>query len=571
MTEKPWFRSYPLDAPKNLTYPEFLNVDDLLISTALKMPDRTALIFYGKKISYRELDKLSDAFALALMRFGVKKGDRVALLLPNVPQFVIAYYGAMKAEAIVVPTNPLYTERELEHQLADSGSQTLVALDIFYPKIKNIWNKTCLRRVILTGIQDYLPWPKKMLYPIKAKKEGLWIRVKKTPPVYDFMELMRNNNPDLEHPCFRSLHARLQRESESPAQLQYTGGTTGLAKGAILTHNNLIANVWQCREWMTDLRAGKEVFLGVIPFFHVYGLTACMNVGVSLGATMVLLPKFKTEDVLRAIQKYETTVFPGVQAMYLAINGNPETHKYDLKSIRYCISGAGPLHQEVQEKFESITGAMVVEGYGLSEASPVTHVNPFSRISRKIGSIGLPLPGTDAKIVDLETGSELGPDKPGELLIKGPQVMQGYWQRPEETAETLKDGWLHTGDIAVMDENGFFSIVDRKKDMIKTGGENVYPREVEEVLFRHPKIKEAVVVGLPDPEKFRGEIIKVYVVLKENESASEQEILDFCSRELARFKIPRIIEFRKELPKTIVGKVLRRVLVEEELKKQKEK
>ena len=569
MTEKPWLRSYPLDAPKNFTYPEFLQVEDLLIKTALDMPNRTALIFYGKKISYRELDRLSDAFALALLRFGVKKGDRVALLLPNIPQFVIAYYGALKAEAIVVPTNPLYTERELEHQLADSGSQTLVALDIFYPKIKNVWNKTGLRRVILTGVQDYLPWLKKTLYPIKAKKEGLWIRVEKTPSVYDFMELIRENNPDLEHPCFRSLYARLQRESESPAQLQYTGGTTGLAKGAILTHNNLVANVWQCRKWMLDLKAGEEIFLGVIPFFHVYGLTACMNVGVSLGATLVLLPKFKTEDVLKAIQKYKTTVFPGIQAMYLAINGNPETRKYNLKSIKYCISGAGPLHQEVQEKFESITGAMVVEGYGLSEASPVTHVNPFSRISRKIGSIGLPLPGTDAKIVDLETGSELGPNQPGELLIKGPQVMQGYWHKPEESAETLKDGWLHTGDIAVMDENGFFNIVDRKKDMIKTGGENVYPREVEEVLFRHPKIKEAVVVGLPDPEKFRGEIIKAYIILKENESPCEQEILNFCSRELAKFKIPRIIEFRKELPKTIVGKVLRRVLVEEELKKQK--
>ena len=569
MTEKPWLRSYPLDAPKNFTYPEFLQVEDLLIKTALDMPNRTALIFYGKKISYRELDRLSDAFALALLRFGVKKGDRVALLLPNIPQFVIAYYGALKAEAIVVPTNPLYTERELEHQLADSGSQTLVALDIFYPKIKNVWNKTGLRRVILTGVQDYLPWLKKTLYPIKAKKEGLWIRVEKTPSVYDFMELIRENNPDTEHLCFRSLHARLQREPESPAQLQYTGGTTGLAKGAILTHNNLVANVWQCRKWMLDLKAGEEIFLGVIPFFHVYGLTACMNVGVSLGATLVLLPKFKTEDVLKAIQKYKTTVFPGIQAMYLAINGNPETRKYNLKSIKYCISGAGPLHQEVQEKFESITGAMVVEGYGLSEASPVTHVNPFSRISRKIGSIGLPLPGTDAKIVDLETGSELGPNQPGELLIKGPQVMQGYWHKPEESAETLKDGWLHTGDIAVMDENGFFNIVDRKKDMIKTGGENVYPREVEEVLFRHPKIKEAVVVGLPDPEKFRGEIIKAYIILKENESPCEQEILNFCSRELAKFKIPRIIEFRKELPKTIVGKVLRRVLVEEELKKQK--
>jgi long-chain acyl-CoA synthetase len=354
-------------------------------------------------------------------------------------------------------------------------------------------------------------------------------------------------------------------EPHDLALLQYTGGTTGVPKGVMLTHQNLVANTLQCRNWMPSLRDGAEVFMGVIPFFHVYGMTACMNLSIATGGMIVLLPRFATKDVLKAIVSHRVTIFMGVQAMYVAINNFQDVARYDLSSIRICISGAGPLHAEVQERFEALTGGKVVEGFGLSEASPVTHVNPIFG-TRKKGTIGLPLSDTDAKLVDLETGERDVPiGQPGELVVKGPQVMKGYWKHPDETAAVLDEGWLRTGDVATMDADGYFAIVDRKKDMIKTKGENVYPREVEEALFRHPKIKDAVVVGIP--EAFSGEVIKAYVVLKDGETASEQEILDFCVRELAKFKVPKTVEFRPDLPKTMVGKVLRRVLLDEEMKK----
>jgi long-chain acyl-CoA synthetase len=333
----------------------------------------------------------------------------------------------------------------------------------------------------------------------------------------------------------------------------------------MLSHNNLVANTVQCRHWMPTLRDGEEVFLGVVPFFHVYGLSTCMNLGILTGSCIVLLPRFKTDDVLHTIVRHQVTIFMGVQAMYVAINNYSRINQFDLSSIRICISGAGPLHAEVQDRFEELTGGKLVEGYGLSEASPVTHCTPING-RRKKGSIGLPFPDTDAKIMDQETGQrELSVGERGELVIRGPQVMKGYWNKEEETKGVLRDGWLYTGDMAQIDEDGYFYIVDRKKDMIKTRGENVYPREVEEVLFRHPKIKEAVVVGIPDT--FSVEAIKAYIVVKEHEHATEAEILDYCRKELAKFKVPSRIEFRKELPKTMVGKVLRRVLLEEELRK----
>jgi len=351
------------------------------------------------------------------------------------------------------------------------------------------------------------------------------------------------------------------------ALLQYTGGTTGTPKGVMLTHRNLVVNALQCRSWMPSLSEGEEIFLAVIPFFHVYGLSACLNMAISLGATLILQPRFGTKDVLKVIHKMRPTVFMGVQAMYVAINNAPNVKVYDLSSIKACISGAGPLHKEVQHQFESCTGGKLVEGYGLSEAAPVTHVNPISG-GRREGSIGLPLSDTLAKVVDIESGKKtLNTEEVGELVVKGPQVMQGYWGKPSESANVLRDGWLHTGDMARMDKEGYFYIVDRKKDMIKTKGENVYPREVEEVLFEHPKIQDAVVVGLPD--RFAGEIIKAYIVLKEGKTATNGEIFDFCQERLARFKVPKEIEFRVELPKTIIGKVLRRVLLDEEIKKMK--
>jgi long-chain acyl-CoA synthetase len=350
------------------------------------------------------------------------------------------------------------------------------------------------------------------------------------------------------------------------ALLQYTGGTTGVPKGAVLTHRNLVVNAVQCRAWLSVRNEGDERVLAAIPFFHVYGMTTAMNLGVLIGAELILIPKFHTKEVLELIHARRPTIFPGIQAMYLAIENHPEIRKYDLTSIKAAICGAGPLMREVQERFERLTKARIVEGYGLSEASPVTHANPILG-KRKVGSIGLPWPDVEARIVDIKTGMQTLPvGEAGELVVRGPQVMKGYWNKPEETAQALRNGWLHTGDIAKMDEEGYFSIVDRIKDMIKTVGENVYPREVEEVLYAHPKVKEAVVVGVPH-EEFLGEKIKAYIVLKPGVTATAEEIIKYCSEQLSKFKVPKEIEFRSQLPKTLVGKVLRRVLRDEEMKK----
>ena len=553
--EKPWLRFYETGVGASLRYPE-QPLYQFLTDSASRYPRQTALLFYGREIPYQELDDLSNRFANALRQFGIQKGDRVAIMLPNSPQGVIGFYGALKTGAIVVQFNPLYVEREIEFQLIDSGAKTMLALDLFYPKIRNVMGKTPLKQIFLTGIGDYLPSLLRLLYPLKAKREGQWIKVDKKPPLYDFVGLLKKADPKPFTPDFKP---------DDTALFQYTGGTTGQPKGAMLTHRNLVCNAIQAATW-TGMREKSEVVLSVIPFFHSYGLTACLNSTIYRAGTLVLLPRFQTQDVLKSIQKYRPTLFPGIQAMYVAINNFPRVDRYDLSSIRACISGAGPLHLEVQERFESLTGGKIVEGYGLTEASPVTHANPVHG-KRKKGSIGLPFPDTDAKVVDLETGErELPVGETGELAIRGPQVMKGYWNRSEkENREMLRDGWLYTGDITRMDEDGFFYIVDRKKDMIKTRGENVYPREVEEVLYRHPKVKEAVVAGIP--ESFSVEVIKAYVVLKEGEQATEEEIQEFCRRELARFKVPKYVEFRKDLPKTIVGKVLRRILVEEEKKK----
>ncbi len=555
--EKPWLNHYEPNVPPSLQYPKtFLSA--FLTQSSVKFPQNPAIHYYGTKITYASLEDQVNRFSNALIKLGVKPGDRVSIMLPNLPQCVIGYYGILKMGAVVVQTNPLYVERELEHQLIDSESEFLIALDIFYPRIKNLIGKTPLKKVILTNVRDYLPPLLKVLYPLKAKKEGQWNPVPIHPPLFDFKILIKEASP---------VPPSLEMDSDSLALLQYTGGTTGVPKGVMLTHNNLVANTLQCRHWMGDLIEGKEVFLSVIPFFHVYGMSVCMNLSIYIGSSLVLLPRFKTDDVLKAINRYHPTIFPGVQAMYVAINNHPRVRHYNISSIRACISGAGPLQKEVQDRFESLTGGRLVEGFGLTEASPVTHANPISG-KRKKGSIGLPFPDTLAKVVDLQESTKTLPTgEIGELVVRGPQVMKGYWKKEEETQKVLKDGWLHTGDMARMDDEGYFYIVDRKKDMIKTSGENVYPRDVEEILFQHPKIQEAVIAGLPD--EFLGEKIKAYIVLKEGENATQEEILDFCSERLAKFKVPRIVEFRSELPKTMIGKVLRRVLLEEELKKTK--
>jgi long-chain acyl-CoA synthetase len=553
---RPWVTFYEPGVPEHLDYPG-LTLGGILEETARKFPDHPALLFYGKTISYAELDRLASRFANGLLGLGVRTGDRVALMLPNIPQMVIAYYGTLRAGAIAVATNPLYHSHELEVQLTDSGAVALVAVDMFHPVIAPVLPKTSVRNLILCGIKDYLPFPLNLLYPVKARLEKQWVTVKRVPPIHDFLDLLE--------------HAPAARPAiivtpEDTAILQYTGGTTGIPKGAVLTHRNLVVNAVQCRTWLTVRNEGEERILAVIPFFHVYGMTTAMNFGILIGAELILLPKFHTKEVLEVITKRRPTIFPGIQAMYQAIGHFPKVGKFDLTSIKAAISGAGPLMREVQERFEHLTKSRIVEGYGLSEASPVTHANPiFGR--RKTGTIGLPWPDTDARIVDLETGlRELAVGETGELVVRGPQVMKGYWNKPEETAQALRGGWLHTGDIAKRDEEGYFFIVDRIKDMIKTVGENVYPREVEEVLYTHPKVKEAVVVGVPH-EEFMGEKIKAYIVPKEGMGATPEEIMDFCKAELSKFKCPKEVEFRDQLPKTLVGKVLRRVLRDEERKK----
>lgn len=554
LAEKPWLRYYPPKMPLDI------KVDDetlpgMLRDSARRFPAQTAIIFYGHKISYKELDEVVDRFALSLVAQGVRPGDRVALLLPNCPQFVIAYYGALRAGAIVVPCNPLYVERELEQQLGDAKAKILVTLTLFYKLAKAVQPKVGLEKIIVGNIKDYFPPGLKILFTaLKEQKEGHRAALEGAETVAwtDFLAAY-TSEPSVYLPGIRA---------DDVALYQYTGGTTGTPKGAILTHRNLVTNARMSWAWLGDGPKASATTLAVIPFFHVYGMTGALNLSIFSAGTMVLLPKFVTKDVLKAIHRYHPTLFPGVPAMYIALLDSPDVGKYDLNSIEACISGAAPLPVEVQTRFEKLTGARLIEGFGMTEASPVTHGNPvYGR--RKEGSIGLPFPGVRAKIVDLETGrTDLPVGETGELVVSGPMVMKEYYNRPAETADTLRDGWLYTGDIARMDEDGYFYIVDRKKDMILSNGFNVYPRDVEEVLYQHPAIKEAVVIGAPNT---RGDVtVKAFVVLKEGQHATADEIIAFCRERLTRYKAPRLVEFRDELPKTLIGKHLRRVLVKEE-------
>lgn len=549
-----WLKRYDPAVPATVAYPDW-TLPDLLRHSASKFPEQTALLFYGARISFRELDELTTRFALALRALGVGAGDRVAIMLPNIPQALIAYYGALKAGAIVVQTNPLYLSHEIETQLRDSGSETIVTLDLLYPRIQGIAGPTPLKRTILTSIRDFLPPVRRFLYPLKAWLHKQWIHVEKRPPLYDFLALLEAM-PGGDAAMLPS------PRPDDLALLQYTGGTTGVPKGVMLSHRNVVVNAVQCRSWVPDLQEGREVFLGVIPFFHVYGLSTCQHLAVMTGCPLILLPRFQVAEALQAIHKYRPTIFSGIPAMFMMISEFPTVGRYDLRSLRVCLSGASPLHTEVRDRFERLTGVKISEGYGLTEASPVTHCNPIYG-ERPRSSMGVPFPDTDSRIVDLETGQQdVSPGEAGELIVRGPQVMQGYWRNEAETRAVLRDGWLHTGDIVRQDDAGFFYLVDRKKDMIKSRGENVYPRDVEEVLFKHPAVKDTVVVGVAHRQL--GEAVKAYVVLKEGYALSEGELIAHCRRSLAAFKVPTTVEFRQELPRTLIGKVLRRTLRDEE-------
>lgn len=549
---KPWIANYPPEIAPSLEYPR-VPLTRFLEQSAADFPDSFAIYFLGKRITYRELLAMSYQFAHALIRRGVRKGDRVAIMLPNTPQTVISYYGALFAGATVVMTNPLYTERELIHQLNDSGAETIITLDMLYSRISSVQASTPLKRLIVTSIGDFLPFFKKLLYPFVQKRERHNPQVPYGSEVEPFLSLLKESAPN-------PVKTEIDAENDI-ALLQYTGGTTGVAKGVMLTHANLIANAVQCQAVLYKVRRGRERILGALPLFHVYGMTTVMNKGISIAAEIILVPKYDVKQIFDMIDKVRPTLFPGAPTMYIALINHSELQKHDLSCIEVCVSGSAPLPAEVQHKFEELTGGKLVEGYGLTEASPVTHSNPIWG-KRVAGSIGLPWPDTDCRIVDSSTGEALPPGEVGELAVKGPQVMKGYWNRPEETAAVLQDGWLLTGDVGYMDEDGYFYIVDRKKDMIIAGGYNIYPREVEEVLFEHPAVQEAAVIGVPDP--YRGETVKAFVVFKQGKQASEDELEKHCRNRLAAYKIPRQYEFRSELPKTMVGKVLRRQLQEED-------
>ncbi len=553
---KPWFKFWPKGVSKTIEYPN-VPLSELLRNTAKKHPDHVAIVFLGKKITYRELDVLTDKFATALHSMGVKKGDTVALFLPNIPQFIISYYGALKIGAVVTAISPLAKEREVEFQLNNSEAETLVCLDVLYPTVKAVRERTKLKQIIVASIKEYLPPAKALLGTLLKKVPSL--KVSREPGVHFFKETLEKHPPQ---PPEVKMNPK-----EDLAALQYTGGTTGVPKGAMLTHLNLVSNAAMCAEWLQGKEA-EDIFLTVLPLFHIYGMTTSMNGPIYLAGTMILLPRPDLVEILKSIQKYRVTIFSGVPTLYAALIAHPEINRYDLKSIKFCISGAAPLPPEVQKKFIDLTGGVLVEGYGLTESSPVTHSNPLDPTMKtvKVGSIGLPWPDTEAKIVDVKSGKKILPANDiGELAVKGPQIMKGYWKMPEETKAVLKNGWLHTGDVGKMDEDGYFYITDRKKDLIKYKGYSVYPRELEDILYEHPAVKLCGVIGKPKPVV--GEIPKAFIVLKEGSEASEEEIVKFVRERVATYKAIREVEFRKELPMSLVGKVLRRKLREEELKK----
>ncbi|QGY38975.1 AMP-binding protein [Pseudodesulfovibrio cashew] len=556
---RPWLNAYDPEVPATIDY-EKVPLFRFLDRAAHKWPNRKAIVFKNWSVSYAKLKTMSEVFAANLKAAGIRKGDRVALMLPNLPQTIVAFWGVIRAGAIGVLTNPLYMETEIVHQFNDAGVRCCITLDLLWPKLEKLRDAIPVEKFYVTTIGEGLKFPLNVLYKLQAKKAGT------TPKIpYDGKEVL----PFKLLLKGRSKFTEEKIVAEDTALLQYTGGTTGVAKGCVLTHFNLGANLQQCQSMIHSLGRQRETFLGILPYFHIYGLTTCLTWPTSMGATLAPFPRYVPLDVLKGIHKLKPTVFPGAPAVYISLLQQKDVDKYDISSINVCVSGSAPMPVEYMEQFEKRTGTAISEGYGLTEASPVTHFNPLHGV-RKSGSIGLPFPDTDAKVVDMDVGGEaLPPGKLGELAVRGPQVMKEYYNRPDATADVLRNGWLYTGDIAYMDEEGYFFIVDRKKDLIISGGYNIYPREIDEVLHAHPKIDEAVSVGIP--HEARGEIVKAYVVVKEGETLTRSDVIAYCREKLANYKVPRRVEFRRELPKTMVGKVLRRALRDEEVAKMQKK
>ncbi len=553
--EKKWLSSYAKGIKHTIDYEKTV-VSDALKRSAAEFPDNTALVFIDAKIKYKQLNDMVNRFATALIDMGVKPGDKVAMLMPNMPQIVIASYGAWRAGAVVVMNNPLYTDRELEHQLNNSESTVLVTMDLLAPRMIALKPKTKLKKIVVAHIRDHLGFPKKQLLPIVAKDKHR--DIPPTTDVHEWSDVLKK---------YPAKDPGIKVDFEGLANLQYTGGTTGVSKGVMLTHKNLSCNVQQIIGWFPEFKRGEMVELGVLPFFHSFGLTTVMNYCIWMGATDVLIPRPEPLAILEAVQKYKVSFFPAVPTMYVGLLNHPKISKFDISSIEGCFSGAAPLPVEVIKEFESKTGAQICEGYGLSETSPVATINPWGG-KTKNGSIGLPVADTEIRVVDLDEGTKDMPvGEPGEIIIKGPQVTGGYYKMPDETSLTVRNGWLYTGDIGNMDDEGYFFIVDRKKDMIIAGGYNIYPRDIDEVLFEHPKILEACAIGVPD--SYRGETVKAFVVLKEGEQLTSTEVINYCKEKLAKYKVPTQVEFIKELPKSGVGKILRKELRAMEMEKLK--
>ncbi len=553
--DKPWLKSYAQGVVSAVQY-ERITVADALNRMAQKYPDKAALVFLDVRITYRQLNDMVNSFANALIDMGVKPGDKVAMLLPNMPQIVIASYGAWRTGAVVVMNNPLYTDTELEHQLKNSESTVLVTLDLLGPRMIALKPKTPVKKIVVAHIRDHLKFPKKQLLPIVARDKHR--DIPPTPDVFEWMDIIKK---------YPATDPKLSVDFDSLASLQYTGGTTGVSKGVMLTHKNLSSNVQQINAWFPDFVEGEMVMLGVLPFFHSFGLTCVMNLTIWKAGTDVLIPRPEPKAILEAIHKHRINFYPAVPTIYVGLLNHPDLAKFDISSIKGCFSGAAPLPVEVIKEFESKTGSQICEGYGLSETSPVVTINPWGG-KTKVGSIGLPIADTEIRIVDLEEGTKDMPQgQPGEVIIRGPQVTSGYYKMPDETAKTVKDGWLFTGDIGTMDNDGYFYIVDRKKDMIIAGGYNIYPRDIDEVLFEHPKILEACAIGVPD--SYRGETVKAFVVLKPGETMTAEEVMEYCKEKLAKYKVPTMVEFIDTLPKSGVGKILRKELRAMELAKMK--
>lgn len=555
--ERPWFQHWPEGVPRHLDYPD-KGMGEIFDETARKFPNKTAVIFLDTKVTYGQLRAWVDSFATALSEMGVRKGDVVGLRLPNSVHYVIAYFAAMKIGAVVTANNPLYKAAEIEHQFSDSETKVLVVVDLVYAEAAKAVPKTKIDKVIGCNIADFLPGFKRFFGSLLGK-------IPSAP-----MPASALRFKDLLHTAPNLPRVDIDPDNDL-AVLQYTGGTTGSPKGAMLTHKNLVANTMQAGSLDPKMQpGGQDVIVGVLPLFHIYAMTTVMNLAVMTGSGMLLFPKLpEWDDLLGAIQKYKATIFPGVAALYNAINNFERVKNYDLTSIRACISGAGPLPMDIQKRFEELSGAKLIEGYGLTEASPVTHANPlYGR--RKDGTIGFPVPDTDSKIVDSESGDkEMKPNEVGELLVKGPQVMKGYYRRDDENRMVLKDGWLYTGDLGMIDDEGYFIIVDRKKDMIKRSGYSVFPREVEDYLYKNENVLECAVIGVPDQKV--GEEIKAFIALKPEAKGrvAEKDIINWAKENMAAYKYPRLVEFREEIPKGTANKILRRALKEEEMAKTK--